>query len=65
MFNRVIQVNLVGTFNVTKEAAAAMNADEPNEDGERGVIISTASIAAFEGQIGQAAYSAPSPGCQT
>ena len=57
MFNKVIQVNLVGTFNVTKEAAAVMNENEPNEDGERGVIISTASIAAFEGQIGQAAYS--------
>ena len=62
MFNRVIQVNLVGTFNVTKEAAAVMNQNEPNEDGERGVIISTASIAAFEGQIGQAAYSASKGG---
>jgi NAD(P)-dependent dehydrogenase (short-subunit alcohol dehydrogenase family) len=62
MFNRVIQVNLVGTFNVTKEAAAIMNQNEPNEDGERGVIISTASIAAFEGQIGQAAYSASKGG---
>ncbi|MCG8370209.1 MAG: SDR family oxidoreductase [Proteobacteria bacterium] len=61
-FNRVIQVNLVGTFNVTKEAAAVMNDNEPNEDGERGVIISTASIAAFEGQIGQAAYSASKGG---
>jgi NAD(P)-dependent dehydrogenase (short-subunit alcohol dehydrogenase family) len=62
MFNRVIQINLVGTFNVTKEAAAVMNENEPNEDGERGVIISTASIAAFEGQIGQAAYSASKGG---
>jgi NAD(P)-dependent dehydrogenase (short-subunit alcohol dehydrogenase family) len=62
IFNRVIQVNLVGTFNVTKEAAAVMNDNEPNEDGERGVIISTASIAAFEGQIGQAAYSASKGG---
>ena len=62
MFNRVIQVNLVGTFNVTKEAAAIMNQNEPNDDGERGVIISTASIAAFEGQIGQAAYSASKGG---
>ena len=61
-FNRVIQVNLVGTFNVTKEAAAIMNLNEPNDDGERGVIISTASIAAFEGQIGQAAYSASKGG---
>ena len=49
-FNRVIQINLVGTFNVTKESAAIMNENEPSEDGERGVIISTASIAAFEGQ---------------
>ena len=62
LFNRVIQINLVGTFNVTKEAAAVMNLNEPNEDGERGVIISTASIAAFEGQIGQAAYSASKGG---
>jgi NAD(P)-dependent dehydrogenase (short-subunit alcohol dehydrogenase family) len=62
MFNRVIQINLVGTFNVTKEAAAIMNQNEPNEDGERGVVISTASIAAFEGQIGQAAYSASKGG---
>ncbi|MDJ0749940.1 MAG: SDR family oxidoreductase [Woeseiaceae bacterium] len=61
-FNRVIQINLIGTFNVTKEAAAVMNANEPTEDGERGVIISTASIAAFEGQIGQAAYSASKGG---
>lgn len=62
MFNRVIQINLVGTFNVTKEAAAIMNENEPDADGERGVIISTASIAAFEGQIGQAAYSASKGG---
>lgn len=61
-FNRVIQINLIGTYNVTKEAAAIMNENEPNEDGERGVIISTASIAAFEGQIGQAAYSASKGG---
>ncbi|MBT8087946.1 MAG: SDR family NAD(P)-dependent oxidoreductase, partial [Gammaproteobacteria bacterium] len=61
-FNRVIQVNLVGSYNVTKEAAAVMMLNEPNEDGERGVVISTASIAAFEGQIGQAAYSASKGG---
>ena len=61
-FNRVIQINLVGTYNVTKEAAAVMNENEPGTDGERGVIISTASIAAFEGQIGQAAYSASKGG---
>jgi len=61
-FNRVIQVNLVGSFNVTKEAAAIMQLNDPNENGERGVVISTASIAAFEGQIGQAAYSASKGG---
>ena len=61
-FNRVIQVNLVGTFNVTKESAAFMQLNDPNEDGERGVVVSTASIAAFEGQIGQAAYSASKGG---
>ncbi|MEJ2274069.1 MAG: SDR family oxidoreductase [Woeseiaceae bacterium] len=61
-FNRVIQINLIGTYNVTKESAAVMNRNEPTGDGERGVIISTASIAAFEGQIGQAAYSASKGG---
>jgi NAD(P)-dependent dehydrogenase (short-subunit alcohol dehydrogenase family) len=62
LFNKVIQVNLIGTFNVTKEAAAVMQLNDANDDGERGVIISTASIAAFEGQIGQAAYSASKGG---
>jgi NAD(P)-dependent dehydrogenase (short-subunit alcohol dehydrogenase family) len=62
LFNKVIQVNLVGSFNVTKEAAAFMVKNEPTDEGERGVIISTASIAAFEGQIGQAAYSASKGG---
>lgn len=62
LFSRVINVNLVGSYNVTKEAAAFMQHNEPNADGERGVIISTASIAAFEGQIGQAAYSASKGG---
>lgn len=62
LFNKVIQVNLVGSYNVTKEAAAFMQHNEPTADGERGVIISTASIAAFEGQIGQAAYSASKGG---
>jgi NAD(P)-dependent dehydrogenase (short-subunit alcohol dehydrogenase family) len=61
-FSRVIQINLVGTYNVTKEAAAFMQRNEPNDQGERGVVISTASIAAFEGQIGQAAYSASKGG---
>ena len=61
-FERVIRVNLVGTFNVSKEAAAVMQLNEPNDQGERGVVIGTASIAAFEGQIGQAAYSASKGG---
>ena len=61
-FERVIRINLVGTFIVTKEAAAVMQLNEPNEQGERGVVIGTASIAAFEGQIGQAAYSASKGG---
>ncbi len=61
-FARVIQINLVGSFNICKAAAAAMESNGPGEDGERGVIISTASIAAYEGQIGQAAYSASKAG---
>lgn len=61
-FNRTIQINLVGTFNVIRLAAQAMAENAPNADGERGVIINTASIAAFEGQIGQAAYSASKAG---
>lgn len=61
-FSRVIQVNLVGSFNVCKAAGAAMEQNEPGVDGERGVIISTASVAAWEGQIGQAAYSASKAG---
>lgn len=61
-FNRVIQVNLVGTFNALRLAAAAMSGNEPDEEGERGVIVNTASVAAFEGQIGQAAYAASKGG---
>ena len=61
-FSRVVQINLVGSYIVTKEAAAVMQLNEPNADGERGVVISTASVAAFEGQIGQAAYSASKGG---
>ncbi len=61
-FNKVIQVNLIGTFNTIRLATAAMVNNSPNEDGERGVIINTASIAAFDGQIGQAAYSASKGG---
>jgi NAD(P)-dependent dehydrogenase (short-subunit alcohol dehydrogenase family) len=60
-FRRVIEVNLVGTFNVLRLAAARMAELEP-VDGERGVIVNTASIAAFEGQVGQAAYSASKAG---
>ncbi len=61
-FKRVIEVNLIGTFNVIRLAAAQMNSQEPNASGERGVIVNTASIAAFDGQIGQAAYSASKGG---
>jgi len=61
-FNRVIQVNLVGTFIVSKETAALMQHNEPDANGDRGVIIGTASIAAYEGQIGQAAYAASKGG---
>lgn len=61
-FARVIQVNLVGTFNVIRLAAAAMAANPPSEGGERGVIVNTASVAAFDGQIGQAAYAASKGG---
>ena len=61
-FARVVGVNLIGTFNVTRLAAAAMVTTEPTETGERGVIVNTASIAAFDGQIGQASYSASKGG---
>jgi NAD(P)-dependent dehydrogenase (short-subunit alcohol dehydrogenase family) len=61
-FTRIIGVNLIGTFNAIRLAATAMTGADPNEDGERGVIINTASVAAFEGQIGQAAYSASKGG---
>ena len=62
-FDKVIQVNLVGTFNLLRLAAAGMTTLDPEEDsGERGVIVNTASVSAFEGQIGQAAYSASKAG---
>jgi len=61
-FARVISINLVGAFNALRLAAAAMTGNSPDEGGERGVIINTASIAAFEGQIGQCAYSASKGG---
>jgi NAD(P)-dependent dehydrogenase (short-subunit alcohol dehydrogenase family) len=61
-FERVIHVNLVGSFNLLRLAAAEMSALDPLDDGERGVIVNTASIAAYEGQIGQAAYAASKAG---
>jgi NAD(P)-dependent dehydrogenase (short-subunit alcohol dehydrogenase family) len=61
-FTKVVQINLVGTFNVIRLSAEKMSANEPNSEGERGVIVNTASAAAFEGQIGQAAYSASKGG---
>ena len=62
VFRKVIEVNLVGTLLVSKTAAGAMQNNTPNEDGERGVIIMTASVAAFDGQIGQVSYSASKGG---
>ncbi len=62
MFSKVIGINLIGTFNMIRLAAAAMTKNAPNDEGERGVIVNTASVAAFDGQIGQAAYSASKGG---
>jgi NAD(P)-dependent dehydrogenase (short-subunit alcohol dehydrogenase family) len=62
LFRKVIGVNLVGTLLVSKAAAAAMQGNTPNEEGERGLIVMTASVAAFDGQIGQVAYSASKGG---
>jgi NAD(P)-dependent dehydrogenase (short-subunit alcohol dehydrogenase family) len=62
LFSKCIEVNLIGTFNVIRLAAEAMAEGTPNEHGERGVIVNTASVAAYEGQIGQAAYSASKGG---
>jgi NAD(P)-dependent dehydrogenase (short-subunit alcohol dehydrogenase family) len=61
-FARVINVNLIGSFNMIRLAADAMSKQQPNASGERGVIVNTASVAAFDGQIGQAAYSASKGG---
>lgn len=61
-FTRGVMINLVGTFNPIRLAAAAMSRQAPNAEGERGVIVTTASVAAFDGQIGQAAYSASKAG---
>ena len=62
VFHNVIKVNLIGTFNVLRLACTAMNENEPDDEGERGVCVNTASIAAFEGQIGQVAYAASKGG---
>ncbi len=61
-FEKVVQVNLIGTFNVIRLAASAMSQNEPGEDGERGAMVNIASVAAFDGQIGQASYSASKGG---
>ena len=61
-FARVININLIGTFNIMRLAAADMMMREPNGDGERGLVVNTASVAAYEGQVGQAAYSASKGG---
>jgi NAD(P)-dependent dehydrogenase (short-subunit alcohol dehydrogenase family) len=62
IYKKVIEVNLIGTFNCIRIAATAMSQNEPNEDGERGAIVNTASVAAEDGQIGQAAYSSSKGG---
>lgn len=62
VFSKVIQVNLIGTFNVLRLSAEAMTRNDPDDGGERGAIINTASVAAFEGQIGQVAYAASKGG---
>ena len=62
LFSRVVTVNLIGAFNVLRLAAARMSENEPDEEGERGVCVNTASIAAFDGQIGQVAYAASKGG---
>ncbi len=62
LFSKVVTVNLIGSFNMIRLAAAAMSRNEPEATGERGVLISTASVAAYDGQIGQAAYSASKGG---
>ncbi|HEV7268759.1 MAG TPA: SDR family NAD(P)-dependent oxidoreductase [Falsiroseomonas sp.] len=62
LFERVLRVNLLGTFNLLRLTAARMSANEPQESGERGLVVCTASIAAYEGQVGQAAYAASKGG---
>ena len=62
LFEKVLKVNLIGSFNMIRICADKMQSNSPNEEGERGIIINTASVAAFDGQIGQAAYSASKGG---
>ena len=62
LFTKTVEINLVGTFNVIRLAAARLSGNEPDGDGERGVIVNTASVAAYDGQIGQAAYAASKGG---
>jgi NAD(P)-dependent dehydrogenase (short-subunit alcohol dehydrogenase family) len=62
LFHQIVGVNLVGTFNVMRLAAAAMMKNEPDADGQRGVVVNTASVAAFDGQVGQVAYAASKGG---
>ncbi len=62
LFRKVIGINLIGTFNSIRVAASKMSANPPDENGERGVIVNTASVAAYDGQIGQAAYAASKGG---
>ncbi|HTQ38621.1 MAG TPA: SDR family NAD(P)-dependent oxidoreductase [Pirellulales bacterium] len=62
LFERLVRVNLIGTFNMLRLAATALSANTPNDDGERGIIVNTSSVAAFDGQIGQAAYAASKGG---
>jgi NAD(P)-dependent dehydrogenase (short-subunit alcohol dehydrogenase family) len=61
-FRKVIEINLIGTFDMTRQAAAVMSRNEPDADGQRGAIVNMASVAAFDGQIGQASYSASKGG---
>jgi NAD(P)-dependent dehydrogenase (short-subunit alcohol dehydrogenase family) len=61
-FKKVIEINLIGTFDMTRQAATVMSRNEPDEDGQRGAIVNLASVAAFDGQIGQASYSASKGG---
>jgi NAD(P)-dependent dehydrogenase (short-subunit alcohol dehydrogenase family) len=61
-FKKIVEINLIGTFNVLRLVASGMSGNEPDDNGERGVIVNTASVAAYDGQIGQAAYSASKGG---